>query len=322
MMGLRSLVVRACAVLLVLPLLAAAPAKAVSYFATPQAGVDALVAALQANDPPQMEALFGADGMSILRSGDPVSDQTDREQFLAAYSARHVLNTKGDMASLSIGNDAWPFPIPLEHGAKGWSFDVAAGQEEILARRIGANELFTQQVLLACVDAQNEYADSLHDGSKLHVYAQHFLSSPGKQDGLYWPTASGQPQSPLGPLVADANAAGYHPGRGAEPQPFHGYFFKMLTAQGPNAASGAYNYVVNGVMIGGFAMVAWPARWDHSGVMTFIVNQDGEIYQKDLGPDTADIAKAMTLFNPDASWTKLGAPAPIPGEASDDGAGE
>jgi hypothetical protein len=305
-------------VVLALPLLAAAPAAdTAKQFASPQAAIDALVAAVRSADVAQFRALFGPAGLQVVSAGDPVANQTQRQKFIAAYDAKHAIDVNGDEATLSIGADDWPFPIPLKHGAKGWSFDVAAGREEILDRRIGANELYTQQVMLAYVDAQNEYVQSLHDGNKVHVYAQRLLSSPGKQDGLYWLTQEGQPQSPLGPLIAEARAGGYRPGESAEPQPYHGYYYHILKGQGPHAPGGAYSYVANGLMLGGFGLVAWPSQWGNTGVMTFVVNQDGEIYQKDLGPRTAAIAKAMTRFDPDTTWHKVGAPTPIAGEADE-----
>ena len=277
-----------------------------------------MVAALRAHDVAQLRKLFGEAGLHDVSAGDPVANATQREKFIAAYDAKHAIDVKGDTATLSIGADDWPFPIPLKHASQGWSFDVADGREEILDRRIGANELYTQQVMLAYVDAQNEYFQGLYDGRKVHVYARHLLSSPGKQDGLYWPAEEGQKQSPLGPLIAEARAAGYHPGGNAEPQPFHGYYFHILLGQGPHAPGGAYDYLANGLMLGGFGLVASPAHWGHTGVMTFIVNQDGEIYEKDLGPETAAIAKRMTRFDPGATWQKVGAPAPIAGEEDQD----
>ncbi len=307
------------AVLLALPLLAAAPpGEAPQHYASPDAAINSLVAAVRAHDVAQLRSLFGEAGLRDVSAGDPVANQAQREKFITAYDAKHAIDVKGDTATLSIGADDWPFPIPLEHTAQGWSFDVAAGREEILDRRIGANELYTQQVVLAYVDAQNEYFQSLHDGSKVHVYSQHLFSSPGKQDGLYWPTEEGQPQSPLGALIAGARAAGYHPGENVEPQPFHGYYFHILAGQGPHAPGGAYDYVANGLMLGGFGLVAWPAHWGNTGVMTFVVNQDGDIYEKDLGSATATIAKGMTRFDPDPTWQKVGAPAPITGETDDD----
>jgi len=306
---------------LALPLIAAAPAPTVEHFASPDSAVDALVSAVSTEGPTKLEALFGKAGMQVVGSGDPVADQASRDKFVASYNVKHAIDAQDDTATLSIGPNDWPFPIPLKRGPQGWSFDVAAGKEEILDRRIGANELYTQQVVLAYVDAQNDYAQALHDGEKIHVYARHLLSSPGKQDGLYWPTEPGQPQSPLGPLVAEARATGYHPGETAGSAPFHGYFFHVLTGQGPHAQGGAYDYLANGQMLGGFGLVAWPARWGNTGVMTFIVNQDGDIYQKDLGPRTNEIGAAMTRFDPDQTWQKVGAPAPFAGEASEDNGG-
>jgi hypothetical protein len=308
--------------ILLLPLLAAAPASdSPAQFASPDAATNALVAAVRANDVAQLRALFGEAGLRDVSSGDPVADAVQRQKFIAAYDTKHATDVQAGEARLSIGADDWPFPIPLKHAPRGWSFDVAAGREEILDRRIGANELFTQQVMLAYVDAQNEYVQSLHDGGKVHVYAQRLLSSPGKQDGLYWWTGAAQPQSPLGPLIAEARAGGYRPGESAEPQPFHGYYFRILKGQGRHARGGAYDYVVNGLMLGGFGLVAWPAHWGSTGVMTFVVNQDGEIYQKDLGPTTAATANATTRFDPGPTWQKVGAPAPIAGEADDDNGG-
>ncbi len=304
---------------LALLLLAAAPAGGQQHFASPEAAAAALAAAVRADDPAQLTSLLGADGIDMVRSGDPVADKANRDKFVAAFDARHLIGTTGETATLSIGADDWPFPIPLTHTPQGWFFDIAAGQEEILDRRIGANELFTQQVMLAYVDAQNEYAQGLHDGQTVHVYARHLLSTPGKHDGLFWPTEAGEPPSPLGPLIAEARGSGYRPGEHAGPEPYHGYFYHVLTGQGPHAPGGAYDYVVNGLALGGFGLVAWPARWGNSGVMTFIVNQDGEIYQKDLGPRTAAIAGAFTRFDPDKTWQKIGAPAPVAGEEGESG---
>jgi hypothetical protein len=306
---------------LALPLLAAAPTDTPLRFASPEAATQALFDATRNDDTARLVAIFGKPGMQIVDAGDPLANRISREKFATAYNAKHNIETKGETATLSIGNDDWPFPIPLKHEKSGWSFDAAAGREEILDRRIGANELYTQQVALAYVDAQNEYVSRLHDGLKVHVYAQRLLSSPGKQDGLYWPAAEGQPQSPLGALVAEAQASGYHPGASAEPQPFHGYFFRVLQAQGSHAPGGAYDYVANGLMLGGFGLVAWPAQWANTGVMTFIVNQDGVLYQANLGPNTAQIAKAMTRFDPDKRWQKIGTPAPVAGAAETEGGG-
>ncbi|WP_323989788.1 DUF2950 domain-containing protein [Nguyenibacter sp. L1] len=318
MMG-TSLRRRLAIIPLVLPLFAAAPAATGEYFATPEAAIMALVLGARADDRDELRTVFGEAGLRAISSGDPAADRAGENRFVAAYDAGHTIAIHDGTAILSIGADQWPFPIPLTHSQHGWSFDVPAGLDEILDRRIGANELYTQQVMLAYVDAQYEYAQGLHDGRKVHVYAQRLLSSPGKQDGLYWPTEEGQPPSPLGPLVAEAYAGGYHPGGTGKPQPYHGYFFRVLTAQGPHARGGAYDYIADGLMLGGFGLVAWPVRWGNSGVMTFIVNQDGEIYAKDLGPDTPALGSAMTRFDPDPTWQKIGAPAPIAGQAGDEG---
>ncbi len=253
MMRLPSLRVRLGAALLALPLLAVAPAgDTPRHFDSAEAAVDTLVAAVRADDVAQLRLLFGQAGLRDLDAGDRVANAAQREKFITAYEARHAVEVNGDTATLSIGADDWPFPIPLRHAPNGWSFDVAAGRVEILDRRIGANELYTQQVVLAYVDAQNEYFQDLHDGHKVHVYAQRLFSSPGKQDGLYWSTEEGQPPSPLGPLIAEARAGGYRPGENTEPQPFHGYYFHVLKSQGPHATGGAYDYVANGLMVGGF----------------------------------------------------------------------
>jgi hypothetical protein len=311
------------AIFFALPILAASPSgNAVRSFASPDAAVDALIVAVRADDVAQLRALLGAVGSREVTSGERVVTDAQRQKFVSAYDSKHAIDVKGDEATLLVGTDDWPFPIPLKHEPQGWSFDAATGRQEILNRRIGANELYTQQVLLAYDDAQNEYFQDLHDGSKVHVYAQHLLSSPSKHDGLYWPTEEGQPQSPLGPLIAEARAAGFRPGASAASQPFHGYYFHILTGQGPHAPGGAYDYVVNGQMLGGFGLIAWPAKWGSTAVMTFIVNQDGKIYQKNLGPATESVAKAMTRFDPDMTWQEIGAPAPIAGEADEDSGGD
>ena len=221
-----------------------------------------------------------------MNSGDPVEDKNARDRFLASAEETRRFDGSGDTLTLVIRKDDWPFPIPLKKADDHWRFDTAAGQEEILNRRIGENELSTIQTMLAYVDAQGDYAELQRQRSGTPEYAQHILSSPGKMDGLYWPTAEGEPPSPLGPLLASARAAGYRAAKGEGPTPYHGYFFKVLTGQGPSAPSGAADFIVKGRMIGGFGLVAWPARFGDSGIMTFIVNQDGVVYQKDLGPQT------------------------------------
>ena len=284
-----------------------ADAKASSQqsFATPEAAVQALAAAVRNNDSREMYAALGTGSGELIRSGDPVEDERRREAFLAAYDQAVKIERVGDRsARVFVGDSEWPFPFPLLHSAAGWRFDVRSGAREILSRRIGRNELDAVQVCLAYVDAQREYALKDRDNDGVLEYAQELISAPGKQNGLYWETAPGEPPSPLGPLVAKARSEGYGTAQDDSAQPYHGYLFKILTAQGPRAAGGAYDYIVDGQMIGGFALVAWPARWRASGVMTFIVNHDGVVYSKNLGPQTPAIAARMALFDPDATWTK------------------
>lgn len=279
-------------------------AAAQQSFKTPEEAADALVAAARSGDRMAVLAVLGRGGSDIVSSGDEVADADARKRFLAAYDAKHSVAMAGDRkATLIVGTDDYPFPIPLVRERAGWSFDTAAGRLEILYRRIGRNELDAIQACLAYVDAQNEYAERDRTGSGSGVFAQRIVSSAGKKDGLYWPAAQGEGASPLGELVAQATQQGYRVGGTREP--FHGYYFKVLTRQGPNAAGGAIDYVVRGKMIGGFALVAYPAEYGNSGVMTFLVNHDGVVFQKDLGPRTALVAERMTLFNPDQTWKKV-----------------
>jgi hypothetical protein len=289
--------------------MAGPPPFGVARFDSPKAAFDALVTSIRDKDEKALLAILGKGAQPLVRSGDPVADAQTREKFLAEYDTAHALDRSGNTVTLTIGDDDWPFPIPLRHDVGGWWFDLAAGREEVLDRRIGRNELDTETVMLAYVDAQNDYAASFHDGLKVHAYAQKFLSAEGRQDGLYWPTEEGEPPSPLGPLIAEAAAAGYHhAGPHTAPQPYHGYQYKILNAQGPHAPGGAYNYVVNGIMIGGFGLLAYPARYGASGIKSFIVNQEGVIYEKDLGPRTAELAASITRFDPDSTWHKTDAP--------------
>jgi DUF2950 family protein len=275
-----------------------------SSFNSPQAAVDALVAAVKAGSVDQIAAVLGSKGRELASSGDQVADEAGRQRFVSAYEESHELKQGGSSrAVLLVGKDEFPFPIPIVAEAGAWHFDTQAGAEEILDRRIGENELAAIKVLGAYVDAQHEYAESDHDG-KSPQYAQRLLSSDGKQDGLFWPTAGSEPESPLGPLVAEARAEGYR-ARADAPQPYHGYLFRILTSQGKDAAGGPRDYVVGGRMIGGFGLVAAPAQYANSGVMTFIVNQDGVVFEKDIGPDTSDLAASMRNFNPDSSWKKV-----------------
>jgi Protein of unknown function (DUF2950) len=222
-----------------------------------------------------------------------------------AYDAGHTLVANGDTVTVRVGADDWPLPIPLVKQGERWRFDARQGREEIIARRIGRNEIYTTQTCLAYVDAQREYYAEDRNGDGILEYARQFASTAGKRDGLYWPTQPGEPPSPLGDLVARARAEGYRRSDGGGPTPYYGYLYRMLTAQGPAAPGGAYDYVVRGHMIAGFALVAFPAQYGVSGVMTFIVNHDGVVYQKDLGPSTRSIAVAMRTFNPDGTWAKV-----------------
>jgi hypothetical protein len=282
---------------------AAGEAKQAEYKSA-QEGVDALVAAVKAGSTEGIVAVLGPKGHELASSGDTVADAAARERFKTAYDESHELKQEGDArAVLVIGKEEYPFPIPIIAGGGSWRFDTVAGAQEILDRRIGANELAAIEVMLAYVDAQREYAEVDRDGKGVQ-YARKLLSDEGKKGGLYWPTAEGEDESPLGPLVANARAQGYRrAANSSAPAPYHGYVFKILTGQGKEAPGGARDYIVNGRMIGGFGLVAAPAEYGNSGVMTFIVDQDGNVLQKDLGPDSAQIAAAMTEFNPDATWT-------------------
>ena len=275
-------------------------------FASPDRAFSALFAAAEAESMPELLKLFGPEGQPLVSSGDPVADRQTLAKFVSLYAEQNRIMFQGaNHATLRMGKNEWPFPIPLVMSGGAWHFDTMAGKEEILDRRIGLNELSAIEVCHAYVDAQREYAskDRNHDG--FDEYAQKFASSPGKRDGLYWPTKADEEESPLGPLVAAAQAAGYKAGssRGG-PVPYYGYYYRILYGQGKDAPGGAYDYVVNGHMIGGFALVAFPAQYDVSGITTFIINHDGLVYQKDLGPHTAEIATQMTLFDPDATWAE------------------
>jgi hypothetical protein len=280
----------------------ASVALAQESYKTPEDAATALLAAAKSGDDKAALAVFGPAGAQIISSGDPVNDANQRAKFVSAYEAKHQIETKGNRrAALIVGENDWSFPVPLIKTKHGWEFDTDEGLQEILARRIGHNELNTIQVCLAYIDAQEEYAEK-DRGFGAGVYAQRFVSEPGKKNGLYWPTAQGEPESPLGELFAKASRQGYRTGEGRSP--YHGYYYKILTKQGPAAEGGAADYIVHGKMIGGFALVAYPAEYRNSGVMTFIVNYRGTVFQKDLGPDTAALAEAMTSFNPGAGWKK------------------
>jgi len=293
----------AAAALLIVAMVATANAQ--QTFKSADEAADALVKAAKANDDNAMLAVLGPDGEDIISSGDPVDDEATRKMFVEAYDAAHHVAVEGDKAILIVGKEDYPFPIPLVKKGDAWQFDTAAGRLEVLYRRIGRNELDTIQACLAYVDAQNEYADK-DRGAGVGVYAQRIVSQPGKKDGLYWPTSAGEEESPLGEAVAVATAEGYRVGAGRAP--FHGYYFKVLTKQGANVPGGALDYVVNGKMIGGFALVAYPAEYGNSGVMTFLVNHNGRVWEKDLGERTTQIAEGMTAYNPDQTWRPVAEP--------------
>jgi hypothetical protein len=277
----------------------AAPAQ--KSFASLDEAVNALVAAIRAADRKALVEILGPQGGPLVWSGDDVADRGAFQRFAAAYDRAHRLEGGGGKVVLHVGDDDFPFPIPLVPEGPRWVWDTDAGDDELLNRRIGQNELSTIQVCLAYVDAQREYYSR---GTVLLEYAQRLESTSGKRDGLYWEKKPGEQESPLGPLVARARTAGYPlPPRGG-PVPYHGYFYRVLLAQGSDAPGGAYDYVVKGHMIGGFALVAYPAVYGASGIMTFVVNQDGVVHQKDLGPKTAQAGGAMKAYNPDSTWAR------------------
>ncbi len=266
-------------------------------FATPEDAGKALYEAIQSGDQATAAAILGpSSSEKIISSGDPVQDKNHRDNFIERYGQMHrwAKEINGE-ETLILGAENWPFPIPLKHNAGAWYFDTPAGLKEILYRRIGRNEIAAIRVCYALADAQEEYFQAKQE------YAQRILSEPGQQNGLYWKTAEGETESPIGPLVAEATSEGYG-GKHDTPQPFNGYFFRTLKAQGAGAKGGAKNYIVDGKMTGGFAFVAWPAEYKNSGVMTFLIDKDGVVYEKNLGSNTADVVKAMTAYNPDTTW--------------------
>jgi hypothetical protein len=288
----------------------ASVANAQQPFKTAEEAADALVSAARTGDRNRLLTVLGRDGADIVSSGDAVADASARNRVVEAYDAKHQVVMEGtDKAVLIIGREDWPFPIPLVRKDGTWRFDTAAGRDEILYRRIGRNELNAIETSLAYVDAQQDYAEQGVAGNG--VYAQRIVSRPGKKDGLYWPAQFSADESPLGELAASAAAEGYRAGQ--QRAPYHGYYYKVLTRQGPNAPGGALDYVVRGRMIGGFALVAYPAEYRNSGVMTFLVNHQGNVYEKDLGPNTARIAAGMTAFNPDKTWRRVTDAAQPPG---------
>jgi hypothetical protein len=271
-------------------------------FATPEAAVAALVAALEKDDTAALAGLLGPGTEELLSSGDAVADKTDRAEFLAKYKTKHSLEADGDRMMLTVGDNEWPMPIPLVQRDGKWAWDGAAGVDEMIYRRVGENELGAIDVMYGFVNAQNEYASEGRDGDPAGIYALKLISDEGLHNGLYWPTAEGEPASPAGGFVAAAAAEGYRAGART---PYHGYYYRLLYAQGPNANGGAREYFKDGLLTEGFAGIAWPADYGSSGVMSFIVNQDGVVFQKDLGEDTATVVDTIKTFDPDASWTAI-----------------
>jgi len=317
-------VVAALAVLLVVfagysPVQAAVKGLQQKSYGSPEAAVKALIDAIKSDDIMQMGMVLGPDSRMIFSSGDETADRKMLESFVKLYDEKNKIEKAGNSkAVLLVGEQDWPMPIPMVMKGQRWLFDTKKGKEEVLNRRIGRNELAVIKVCEAYVDAQQEFALMDSDGDGQVKYAQKFWSSPGKKDGLYWETKEGEKPSPLGPFAAKARTEGYEKSSTSDqPQPYHGYFYKILKGQGRNAKDGAYDYVVKGNMIGGFALVAYPAQYGNSGVMTFIVNQGGVVYQKHLGKDTAKKAQAMKIFDPDKTWKKVEARQELPGRGKE-----
>jgi hypothetical protein len=277
-------------------------------FASADAAVKALVDSLRAQDKARLMKILAPAGDEILSSGDPVADRADAQRFLTLYDEGHRFETDADgVTTLLVGSDRWPFPVPVIKSGNKYEFDVETGEDEILNRRIGRNELSTEQVCLAIVDAQRDYVAMNPMHSELPEYARKLVSDPGEKNGLYWPTKEGEPPSPMGPLVATAADEGY--GKSVQDAtvarpPYHGYRYRLLTSQSPHAAGGAADYLVDGKLIGGFGVIAYPAQYGNSGIMTFITNHDGVVYQQDLGPDSQKVAEGITSFDPGPEWAK------------------
>lgn len=292
--------VKAFGLLIALYLCGTAAYGAGTYYATPEEAVQSLIAAVRADDEKGLLRILGTEAKPLVDSGDDVADKMAGANFVRSYEEAHTLekNAEGELV-LSVGKDAWPFPIPLVKEKAGWRFDTAQGKEEILNRRVGRNELSVMQALLAYVDAQREYYLLNPSDGKVLAYAQKFMSDKGKRDGLYYPTKEGEAYSPIGPLFEAATMSGRKQG-----EPYYGYNYRILKAQGPKAAGGAYSYVAQGYMLGGHALIAWPATYGNSGVMTFMVNHDGVVYEKDLGPQTATTVQKINKFDPGEGWRK------------------
>jgi DUF2950 family protein len=283
---------------------AQAPGQQQPVYPTAEDAVRALSEAAKASDLSALVAILGPGSQELASSSDAATARRNRDVFVAAMAERwHLEDRDATHKELVVGNEAWPFPVPLAKGPQGWMFDTAAGKEEVLARRIGRNELAAIRICQTYVTAQRSYAGRGHDGKPAGIYARRIASAPGSENGLYWPPKRGGPRSPLGELVAEAASEGRPIGQDSKgPSPFHGYYFRILEGQGPAAPGGAKSYLVNGELSRGFGLVAWPAQYDATGVMTFVVNQDGVTYEKDLGPGTGTAAATITRFNPDKTW--------------------
>ncbi len=282
------------------------PSNIGKTFTSPESAAQALATAAKAKDRTALREVLGP-ASEELEMSDKVQADEELTEFASAYDKSHrIVRESNTNATLEVGANQWPLPIPLVEKNGQWYFDTEAGKDEVINRRIGRDELEALQSVRAYADAQREYAGHDHDGSQVLKYAQKIVSTPGKKDGLYWPSEQDGSESPLGPMVAEAQGEGYltktSNSEQSGPRPFHGYYFKILKRQGQNAPGGKYDYVINGNMIGGFALVAWPADYGDSGVMTFMINQQGRVYQKDLGPSTDSIAKKMDAYDPDSSW--------------------
>ncbi len=276
-------------------------------FRSPEAGFAALVEAAKAHDERRLLRILGEAGRPLLRSGEPQADRAAQTRLAEAYAVRaEILRPTPDRAELVVGADSYPFPIPMLRRGESWRLDAAQGRQALIDRRIGRNELDTIGTLRAIVAAQEEYTAGAGRQGGLRTYARRLFSTPGQRDGLWWPTAEGEPPSPLGPMVAAASAGGYtRRGPGEAPRPYHGYLFRLLESQGPAAPGGAMDYVVNGKLIGGFAVLATPARWGETGIQTFLVGHDGRVLQRNLGPETARIAAGITAYDPGPGWQRV-----------------
>jgi hypothetical protein len=284
----------------------AASAPQQKTFPSAADAVKAAISAARSNDDKELLTILGAQAKDLISSGDAVADKQRRAQFIKAFDEKNRLVVEGENTIVVIGKDEWPFPIPLVKKNDSWVFDTAKGREEILNRRIGDNELSAIQVSLAYFDAQREYAQKDRDGDGLLEYAPKFRSDSGKKNGLYWEAKTGEEVSPLGLFAVRAVKEGYAQKAPTDkPAPYHGYYYRILSAQGKDASGGAYSYMVKGSMIGGFALVAYPAEYGNSGVMSFIINHDGKVFQKDLGKNTASAATTMKEYNPDSTWTAV-----------------